>query len=111
PSFSIIAPLLSRSLLLTLRSLEDDDIREVIRRAVTDDHGLAGEVDVDDQAMDHLVRTAVGDARRALTALEAAAGAALDREGPDAPRPVTVHVADAEAALDRAAVRYDRAGD
>lgn len=111
PSFSIIAPLLSRSLLLTLRSLEDDDIREVIRRAVTDDHGLAGEVDVDDEAMDHLVRTAVGDARRALTALEAAAGAALDREGPDAARPVTVHVADAEAALDRAAVRYDRAGD
>jgi putative ATPase len=111
PSFSIIAPLLSRSLLLTLRSLEDDDIRSLVQRAAADDHGLAGEVILDDQALDHLVRTAGGDARRALTALEAAAGAALERAGADAAAPVTVTQADAESALDRAAVRYDRAGD
>jgi putative ATPase len=111
PSFSIIAPLLSRSLLLTLRTLEDDDVRALVTRAAADDHGLAGEVVVDDEASDHIVRTAMGDARRALTALEAAAGAALEREGASAPRPVTVRRADAEAALDRAAVRYDRAGD
>jgi putative ATPase len=111
PSFSIIAPLLSRSLLLTLRSLEDDDIRSLVQRAAADDHGLAGEVILDDQALDHLVRTAGGDARRALTALEAAAGAALERAGADAAAPVTVTQADAESALDQAAVRYDRAGD
>jgi putative ATPase len=111
PSFSIIAPLLSRSLLLTLRSLEDDDIRSLVQRAAADDHGLAGEVIVDDQALDHLVRTAGGDARRALTALEAAAGAAQERAGVDAAAPVTVTQADAESALDHAAVRYDRAGD
>ncbi len=74
-------------------------------------HGLAGEVALDEPATDHLVRTAGGDARRALTALEAAAGAALERAGAGAPRPVTVTLADAEAALDQAAVRYDRAGD
>jgi putative ATPase len=116
PSFSIIAPLLSRSLLLTLRPLEDDDVRNLLLRAAADDHGLAGEVTLDDQAMDHLVRTAGGDARRALTALEAAAGAALERtedssKDSSEAGPVVVTQADAEAALDHAAVRYDRAGD
>src|SRR4051812_33853095 len=96
PSFSVIAPLLSRSLLLTLRSLEDDDIRMLLQRAASDDHGLAGEVTLDDAALDHLVRLAGGDARRALTALEAAAGAAFERAGTDADRPVLVVQADAE---------------
>jgi putative ATPase len=111
PSFSVVAPLLSRSLLLSLRSLEDEDIRKLLQRSASDDHGLAGEVVIDDAAMDHLVRTAGGDARRALTALEAAAGAALERAGDDPGRPVPVTLPDAEAALDHAAVRYDRAGD
>jgi putative ATPase len=113
PSFSIIAPLLSRSLLLTLRSLEDGDLRDLMVKAAADDRGLAGEVVLDDAALEHLVRTSGGDARRALTSLEAAAGAALERNSSagEAELPVTVTVADAEAALDRAAVRYDRAGD
>src|SRR4051812_16745704 len=96
PSFSVISPLLSRSLLLTLRSLTDDDIRMLLQRAASDDHGLAGEVTLDDAALDHLVRLAGGDARRALTALEAAAGAAFERAGTDADRPVLVVQADAE---------------
>jgi putative ATPase len=111
PSFSVIAPLLSRSLLLTLHPLEDDDIAGLVQRAAADEHGLAGEVVLDEAALDHLVRTAGGDARRALTALEAAAGAALERAGSAGTGPVTVTQPDAEAALDRAAVRYDRAGD
>jgi putative ATPase len=111
PSFSVVAPLLSRSLLLSLRSLADEDIQSLLTRSASDPHGLAGEVVLDDPAMDHLVRTAGGDARRALTALEAAAGAALERAGGQAARPVTVTLPDAEAALDQAAVRYDRAGD
>src|SRR5215218_2154633 len=75
PFFSVIPPLLSRSLLLQLDSLTDDDIVEVIDRAITDDRGLAGALTLDDDARDHLVRLSGGDARRSLTYLEAAAGA------------------------------------
>ncbi len=105
PFFSVISPLLSRSLLLTLQPLTDDDVRAVLRHALADERGLAGEVEVDDEALDHLVRLAGGDARRGLTYLEAAAGAA------QATGATTVDVATAERAVDRAAVRYDRQGD
>src|SRR5947208_11422749 len=75
PSFSVVSPLLSRSLLLTLQPLSDDDVREVIRRALAEPEprGLGGTVSLDEAAADHLVRLAGGDARRALTYLEAAA--------------------------------------
>lgn len=79
PSFSVIAPLLSRSLLLTLRPLTDDDIVGLLDRAVTQERGLNGAVVLQDDARDYLVRMAGGDARRALTVLEAAAGVALDK--------------------------------
>ena len=108
PSFSVVAPLLSRSLLLTLRELSDDDVRALLERAVADERGLGGEVRLEPEALDHLVRLSGGDARRALTALEAAAGVALD-ETDDRPAPVSL--AGAERAVDVAAVRYDRAGD
>lgn len=102
PSFSVVAPLLSRSLVLQLRSLTDDDIKDVVARAVADPRGLDGSVELSEEALDHLVAVAGGDARRALTALEASA------DGSDGE---TVTVADVEAAIDRAAVRYDRSGD
>jgi len=105
PFFSVISPLLSRSLLLTLEPLTDDDIRGVVDDALTDERGLAGRVTLDDQALDHLVRLAGGDARRALTYLEAAAGAAVARGLEQ------VDLATTETAVDRAAVRYDRQGD
>ena len=105
PFFSVISPLLSRSLLLTLEPLTDDDIRGVVADALTDERGLAGEVKLDDEALDHLVRLSGGDARRALTYLEAAAGAAVARGLG------TVDMATTETAVDRAAVRYDRQGD
>jgi putative ATPase len=105
PFFSVISPLLSRSLLLTLEPLTDDDVRDVVRTAIADERGLGGAVEVDDDAMDHLVRLAGGDARRALTYLEAAAGAA-QAKGHD-----VVDLATTETAVDRAAVRYDRQGD
>src|SRR5512144_2011721 len=76
PFFSVISPLLSRSLLLTLEPLTDDDVREVIELALTDERGLGSAVQLSPDAEDHLVRLAGGDARRALTYLEAAAGAA-----------------------------------
>ncbi|MCL2091409.1 MAG: replication-associated recombination protein A [Micrococcales bacterium] len=109
PSFSVVAPLLSRSLLLTLHPLTDADVAALVRRAVTDERGLAGAVTLDDAACDHIVRLAGGDARRALTVLEAAAGAVL-RHGASGSAPA-VTTTDVERAVDVAAVRYDRAGD
>lgn len=102
PSFSVVAPLLSRSLLLRLEPLDDADIAAVLDRAVADDRGLAGQVTLDDAARDHLVLLAGGDARRALTYLEAAAEGAEDRV-------ITTDVV--ERNVDRAVVRYDRDGD
>src|SRR5712691_6374748 len=105
PFFSVVSPLLSRSLLLTLQSLTDDDVREVIRRALTEPRprGFGGTVTLDEDAAEHLVRLAGGDARRALTYLEAAA-LGLPENG-------RIDVRALEKAVDRAAVRYDRDGD
>ena len=114
PSFSVVSPLLSRSLLLTLKPLTDDDLRMLVDRAVTDPRGLVGAVTIGDEARDALVRLASGDARRALTALEAAASLAVpaeDEEEADAasaPEITPEHVAQA---VDRALLRYDRQGD
>ena len=103
PFFSVVSPLLSRSLLLTLTSLSDDDIRGVILRAISDERGLNDSVRIDDEALDHLVRLAGGDARRSLTYLEAAALGMADGG--------LIDSAVLERAVDRAAVRYDRDGD
>jgi putative ATPase len=108
PFFSVISPLLSRSLLLRLTSLTDDDVREVIDAGLSDERGLGGRFTLDEDAADHLVRLAGGDARRALTYLEAAAGAASSVGGEAAD---TITLALAETAVDQAAVRYDRQGD
>jgi putative ATPase len=103
PFFSVVGPLLSRSLLLTLEPLSDADIRAVIERAVADERGLAGRITLADGVTDLLVRLAGGDARRVLTYLEAAALGVPDGGAVD--------VTAVERAVDRAAVRYDRGGD
>jgi putative ATPase len=105
PFFSVISPLLSRSLLLRLEPLTDDDVRTVIEQALADERGLGGSVTLEDDAREHLVRLAGGDARRALTYLEAAAAAAVAKGA------ATIELATAETAVDQAAVRYDRQGD
>ncbi len=109
PSFSVISPLLSRSLLLTLRPLTDEDVAALLDRALVDPRGLRTPEDglftLADDARADLLRMAGGDARRALTYLEeAAAGAAA--VGRD-----VIDTAVLEQAVDRAAVRYDRDGD
>jgi putative ATPase len=103
PFFSVVGPLLSRSLLLTLEPLSDEDMVTVVERALTDERGLGGAVTLQDEAREHLVRLAGGDARRALTYLEAAA-LGVARGG-------VIDVETVERAVDRAAVRYDRDGD
>ncbi|MFW0790464.1 replication-associated recombination protein A [Gordonia sp. CPCC 205333] len=111
PSFSVVAPLLSRSLVLRLQTLSENDIREVLARAIASPRGLNDAVAVSDEALDHLVAVAGGDARRALTALEASTAPYLDDLSSDADTVPTVGIADVEQAIDRAAVRYDRDGD
>src|SRR6478672_743638 len=113
PSFSIISPLLSRSVLVTLESLSDNEIGELLAAALTDERGFDGEHTLAADATEHLVRIAGGDARRALTSLEAAAGVALDAQpaGRLSDDPVEITLAHVEQAVAQAAVRYDRAGD
>ncbi|MET0864111.1 MAG: AAA family ATPase, partial [Nakamurella sp.] len=78
PFFSVVSPLLSRSLVLQLQPLTDTEIGSLVDRAVTDERGLAGVFTITDEARAHLVALAGGDARRALTALEAAAESVSD---------------------------------
>ena len=105
PFFSVISPLLSRSLLLTLEPLDDEGIRTLVERALADERGLGGRVRLAGDAFEHLLRLAAGDARRALTALEAAADAVEATSGEEIDLPTL------EQAVNRAAVRYDREGD
>ena len=77
----------------------------MLAQALADERGLGGRFEVDPDALDHLVRLAGGDARRSLTYLEAAAGAATSRKS------TTIDLETAETAVDQAAVRYDRQGD
>jgi putative ATPase len=105
PYFSVISPLLSRCVLLTLHPLDDEAVRGLVKRALTDERGLAGTVSLASDAEDHLVRLAAGDVRKALTALEAAAASARAQGVGE------VDLATAEKAVDIAAVRYDRDGD
>ncbi|HTZ24924.1 MAG TPA: replication-associated recombination protein A [Streptosporangiaceae bacterium] len=103
PSFSVVGPLMSRSLLLTLQPLSDEDMQVVIDRALADERGLGGAVTLGDGVAEQLIRVAGGDARRALTYLEAAALGL--------PRGAVIDLTGLERAVDRAAVRYDRGGD
>ena len=131
PSFSIISPLLSRSLLLRVHSLEQSDIEHLIDRALADPRGFGGAAVIDEDARAHLAAVSGGDARRSLTSLEAAAAiafseaeqASADSENstdpageagekdPEPAKPVRITLAHATEAVDRAAIRYDRSGD
>lgn len=105
PSFSVISPLMSRSTLVRLSPLTDAHVEELLRRAIQDPRGLGGVLEVEDEALAHLVRTANGDARRALTGLDAAASGVLAGDA----RIITL--TDAERAVQQAAIVYDKDGD
>lgn len=138
PSFSIISPLLSRSLLLRVHSLEQSDIEQLIDRALADPRGFDGAAVIDEDARAHLAAVSGGDARRSLTSLEAAAAIAFseaeqasaesarsaedladlaDPAGESGEKstkpaaPVRITLAHATEAVDRAAILYDRSGD
>ncbi|WP_017546578.1 replication-associated recombination protein A [Nocardiopsis prasina] len=108
PFFSVVSPLLSRSLLLSLESLDDSDIRALVDRALTDERGLDDRYTLTEEGAEHLIRLAGGDGRRSLTYLEAGA---LVAGPPSAEGPVEITAEHVERAVDRHAVRYDRSGD
>lgn len=108
PSFAVNAPLLSRSLLVKLEPLNQKDIATLIARAVVDPAGLAGKVSISEEASNRICQIAGGDARRALTVLEAAASRALEFADSTPPE---VSMDDVLAALETALVRYDREGE
>ncbi|MDN5562750.1 MAG: replication-associated recombination protein A [Luteococcus sp.] len=105
PSFSVISPLLSRSLLLTLKPLTDDDIGTLVDRGLTDERGLGGRYQLDQEARSTIIRLAGGDARRSLTYLEESAA------GADAVDSTAITPEIVEKSVDRAALRYDKDGD
>lgn len=123
PSFSIIKPLLSRSVVVKLESLDDADLGKLIDRAIASAHGLDGAVAIDDDARDEIIRMGGGDGRKTLTILEAAAGAVTGEKGRNR-SDKSIHRGDADEAkppmitsdvvgsvMDVATVRYDKHGD
>ncbi len=107
PSFEVIAPLLSRCRVVTLKPLEPEEIGVVLDRALADvERGLGRQgLCLEPDARDHLVRIAGGDARSALNSLEIAVE--LAAEGPEG----RVRLVDVEKALQQKALIYDKAGD
>jgi putative ATPase len=107
PYFSLVSPLLSRCLLLRLEQLEPADIRSLLERALADaDRGLGGEgVAVSEEALDHLAGIAGGDARVALTGLEAAVLAAKAQGLAEVDRTLAAE------SIQKKAIVYDRQGD
>ena len=102
PSFSIISPLLSRSLLLRVHSLEQSDIERLIDRALADPRGFGGAAVIDADARAHLAAVSGGDARRSLTSLEAAAAIAFSEaevagNNPSETSPAEIDAAETEA--------------
>ncbi|MEW6553189.1 MAG: replication-associated recombination protein A [Actinomycetota bacterium] len=108
PYFEVNSALVSRSKIFRLAPLSEEDIRLVVERALTDsERGLAGlELMVEEEALEHIVGMAGGDARVALNTLEAAALLAVDVGGKR-----RVNLVTAEEAAQRKALLYDKSGD
>lgn len=106
PSFAVISPLLSRSLLVRLEPLSPDNIATLIDRALVDPRGLKAELEIEPEARKRIVEISGGDARRALTVLEAAANCAQSQRGSG-----VINLDDVSTSLETALVRYDREGE
>jgi putative ATPase len=118
PYFEVNSALLSRMRVWRLEALTDEEVAAVVRRALTDDErGLAGALGPDggvaltDEAFDHLVSLAGGDARAALNVLEGATALAEAEEIRDAEGRVSPRLEDVETAAQQRVLAYDRAGD
>jgi len=111
PGFEVNAPILSRSRLFRLEQLSDQNVAEILKRAISDtEHGLGKlSIDIDEDALSHIAKSANGDARVALTALEIAANGIIDTN--IAGDSKNIALADAEAAINKKQLQYDKAGD
>ncbi len=109
PYFTVIGALVSRSRIFQLRPLEEEDVNRVIQRALTDlEHGYGSkQIQLDQDALDHLIRVSGGDARNALNALELA----VESTPPDENDVIHVTLEVAQESIQRRAVLYDKDGD
>lgn len=108
PSFEVISALLSRSKVLILKGLGEDDIKGILSRALVEERGLASfNPEVEDKAMEFLAQSSYGDARTALNALELAVNTV--QPGPDGRRRVAL--AEVEEAMQKKSLLYDKAGE
>ncbi|MDH6422565.1 replication-associated recombination protein A [Aurantimicrobium minutum] len=110
PSFSVVTPLLSRSLLLRLEPLSNEALDGLIQRALDEPFGLAKKFNADADARSAIINFASGDARRVLTSLEAAAAIA-QQTSKKKTGVIAITAEHVSAAVDSALLRYDRNGD
>jgi putative ATPase len=114
PSFEVIAPLLSRCRVVTLKALTEEDLKDIVSRALTDHERGLGQhrLAIEDDALDHLIRMSDGDARTAINNLEMAALLTMARRGPSTQGALRViHQHDVEQAVQQKALRYDKSGE
>lgn len=110
PSFSVVTPLLSRSLLLRLEPLSAEALDSLIQRALDEPFGLAKKFSADADTRSAIINFASGDARRVLTSLEAAAAIAQQTSNKKS-GVIAITDEHVSAAVDSALLRYDRNGD
>ncbi|MBM6688813.1 replication-associated recombination protein A [Collinsella tanakaei] len=115
PYFEVNSALLSRSRVVELEHLSDDDVAVLVRRACEDERGLAGRFSLDDEVVSAICTLAAGDARSALTTLELASEIAVTRPESDAAAsdgvPVPITLDDVRIANPRRGLSYDKSGD
>ncbi len=108
PYFSVNRPLLSRSRVFQLQSLDEECLRCIARQALADARGYQKlRVDLQREALEHLVNVANGDARALLNALELA----VETTPPDEQARIVITLKVAEESIQRRAVLYDKEGD
>jgi putative ATPase len=101
PSVSVNSALLSRAIILNVKSLNDEHLAHLVERAFIHPKGLNG-YEISEDAKAHLIRFSAGDARKALVALEAASGIAQIRGSKK------IEISDVSDAMQRSALRYDK---
>lgn len=108
PYFEVNSALLSRSRVVELEHLRNDDVEKLIRRALQDPRGLAGRFTMDDEVVNAVCMLAAGDARSALTTLELASEIAITRGDGDGG---AITLEDVRVANPRRGLSYDKSGD
>lgn len=108
PYFEVNSALLSRSRVVELEHLRNDDVEKLIRRALQDPRGLAGRFTMDDEVVNAVCMLAAGDARSALTTLELASEIAITRGDGDGG---AITLEDVRVANPRRGLSYDKFGD